>query len=463
MDHRVSCHGAVLVGVSALLTLALASACAIDTGPREAAVATSRPAVAPLVAVAPAATAPPGTPALSNAAPAPTKVIVYYPLDPGGDGRAGSCWSNSLAVPSRDAWRCNAGNEVLDPCFDLGNGRLVCGPNPLTGQPGTLIRLSEPLSAPNLVAEKPSNPWLLELEDGSLCSLATGATGQVDGKRINYLCSLPGSSAASSNFNAAVSNSNVAARNSSTAERAAVLGEPKPGTVWTAEKAVVASREGKLVALSSSVVPLRTVVKGPAQRVLFEPGATSASFQRTLQAEDFQDFVLWAFAGQTMIVDVAAPKGEVSLDIVGRSTGDELRPDGSARHWQGKLPATQDYRIRVAARGGPAEYQLVITIPATLQLAPAGQPATLKGRVKPGQKVLYLLEGMAEQRVAVSVTSPEGKALLAIYGLPDGASLVPAVARTRSWEGVLPQQQDYVIEIGSEGAASDYTLQVAVR
>lgn len=455
-DCRIRVVPRVFAAMVALLLLLLTPACSTVMVEREQGVPTPLPKKA-LLQTSPTG---PATESIASAAEVPlptTKVIVYYPLDSGAKAVDGSCFTNSLAVPSRDAWRCsvtgaggginlgnqaNAAEQILDPCFDVGNGRVVCNPNPLTGQPGVLVKLTEPLPAPNLIVEKPSNPWLLELDDGSICTLATGATGVVDGKRINYLCSVPGSR---------------------TTERTAVLGEPRPGTIWMAEKAVVATRNGKLVATSSSTVPLRSVVKGPPQRVLFESGATSASFQRTVQGGDSHDFVLWAFAGQAMIVDVAAPKEEVSLSIVGRSTGDELAPGEKAKRWQVKLPETQDYRIRVTATGGTAEYQLVVTIPATLKLPTWGSPATTKGRVKPGQKVLYLLPGVAEQRVAISVSSPEGRVLLSMYGLGDGASLIPAVARTRSWEGVLPREQGYLIEVASEGASSDYTLRVAAR
>ena len=46
-------------------------------------------------------------------------------------------------------------------------------------------------------------------------------------------------------------------------------------------------------------------------------------------------------------------------------------------------------------------------------------------------------------------------------GLEEDTPLVPALAKTTSWEGALPREQDYVIGVGSEGAASGYTLQIA--
>ena len=425
------------IGVTALLLIVVGvSACSVEPAPQKPTVPTSQPAATP---VQPRAFSVAGSAVPSPGTPAPTRVIVYYPVDPGGGTQDGSCWSNSVAVLSRDAWRCNVGNQILDPCFDLGNGRVICTPNPLTGQKGVPVKLSDPLPAPNLIVDRSSNPWLLELDDGSICSLATGATGVVDGKRISYLCSAPSPKAT---------------------ERAVVLGDPTPGIVWKAERALMATRTGKPVATSSSMVSLRAVVKGPAQRVQFEPNTTSATFQRTVQEGDSQHFVLWAFAGQTMIVDTTTSRGKIALSIVGRSSGEELVSGGNATHWRGRLPATQDYEIRVAANGGAADYQLDITIPATLRVS-KDQPAVVSGRVKPGQEVLYLLPGLAGQRVDVNVTSPGGQALLAIYGLDDNAFLVPNLARTTTWAGTLPQDQDYVIEVGSAGAASDYQLQIA--
>jgi len=106
----------------------------------------------------------------------------------------GTCFTRSLASPSRpDAWRCMAGNGLMDPCYEriLGNEKqLACpvlGPWPANV---LLLTLTQPL--PQEDHKEPSRdsvlPWAIELANGQKCSLFTGATAPVAGMRINYGC-----------------------------------------------------------------------------------------------------------------------------------------------------------------------------------------------------------------------------------------------------------------------------------
>jgi hypothetical protein len=106
---------------------------------------------------------------------ASTQVIVYKPsIVQGIDKKEGTCWTNSIAAPSRlDAWRCNIGNEIEDPCFVYEKDKsLLCGVDPTKAKAGFLLMLTKPLpSQANLsrAADKASG-WLLQLADGSVCS-----------------------------------------------------------------------------------------------------------------------------------------------------------------------------------------------------------------------------------------------------------------------------------------------------
>ena len=101
----------------------------------------------------------------------------------------GFCWAESIATPRQDAYRCMAGNFILDPCFAGPNGpddQVVCTyPSP---QSVTVMRLTKPLpffSAPSSL----SSPWLLILADGEHCYYETGGTTSPGGMRLNYECS----------------------------------------------------------------------------------------------------------------------------------------------------------------------------------------------------------------------------------------------------------------------------------
>ncbi|MFQ5812503.1 MAG: hypothetical protein ACE5I2_04855, partial [Anaerolineae bacterium] len=121
-------------------------------------------------------------------------------------------------------------NGIFDPCFALEDGEvIVCGANPVTGEAGLKLNLTEPLPEPELPAEPANNAWLVELADGTICGFATGATGAVGEKRINYLCADP-------------------------EQDVVILGDLQPGEVWRAEKAIVSFNEGVFSAEESEIV-----------------------------------------------------------------------------------------------------------------------------------------------------------------------------------------------------------------
>ena len=133
-----------------------------------------------------------------------TDIRLLTPFQPAGElvigvastGKvSGSCFAMSVASPQRpDAYRCNAGNALLDPCFVSLDDRapLACARDPWSANVVSLT-LSAPLpSNVKLATADPdyaqNMPWALELANGQRCTLMTGATAPVAGMRINYGC-----------------------------------------------------------------------------------------------------------------------------------------------------------------------------------------------------------------------------------------------------------------------------------
>jgi hypothetical protein len=131
-----------------------------------------------------------------------TRVHIYRPFTSGGKPRghvakgftAVSC-SGSDATRRRDAWRCQIargfGAFLDDPCFSSmkARGFVLC---PATGPWSNQVieaRLRGKLSGGN--QGRPSThglPWALVTARGWRCTLNTGATSVIDGKRQNYFC-----------------------------------------------------------------------------------------------------------------------------------------------------------------------------------------------------------------------------------------------------------------------------------
>lgn len=116
-----------------------------------------------------------------------TEVVDYVaqPAEDGEAAEAAECFAESAASGRTDAWRCSIGNAISDPCFALDDTHLRCAPSPLADDPGVLVEVAEPL------AEREAGeiqPWLIEVADGTVCGFVTGATGGLDGERLNYGC-----------------------------------------------------------------------------------------------------------------------------------------------------------------------------------------------------------------------------------------------------------------------------------
>ncbi len=164
-----------------------------------------------------------------------TKVITYVPELPTGEPQASSCWTNSLAVWRADAWRCFVGNSIYDPCF-LANDSVICGASPMTTTVSFALELTEPLPAPSVPDDTTGHAWLVELPDGTVCEFATGATGGVDGERINYLCPRPDQN-----------------------QQVVIVGDLQPGAIWMARRAVLTGSMPDLNVQEPAMVPVRTV------------------------------------------------------------------------------------------------------------------------------------------------------------------------------------------------------------
>lgn len=123
-----------------------------------------------------------------------TQVTWFTPSVPPGPTQEGSCWIRSIAADRPGAWRCMIGNQIHDPCFQVPPtpNEVVCDANPVLGKSGFVMKLSKPLP---LVTETPAAsppPWMLQLEDGSVCEPFTGTRPAVNDEPALWSCIKPG-------------------------------------------------------------------------------------------------------------------------------------------------------------------------------------------------------------------------------------------------------------------------------
>jgi len=199
-------------------------------------------------------------------------------------------------------------------------------------------------------------------------------------------------------------------------------------------------------------------------RIAFTTGTTSATVSGTLGSGASQSYVLWAGWNQVMIAQATSADSKIYLEIYNRATGSFLvRASSTQTSWQGWLPRTGDYIVKVYNGGGSTEnYSLLVTIPARIQFARGAYSKSVFGRGSVAQTISYVLWARANQTMTATLTSPAGTVYLAIRGFSGGQTLVASSASQTTWTGTLPQSQEYIIDAVQGGTWVDFTLTVRI-
>jgi hypothetical protein len=199
-------------------------------------------------------------------------------------------------------------------------------------------------------------------------------------------------------------------------------------------------------------------------RIAFAQGTTSATVSGTLASGASQSYVLWAAWNQVMIVKADSADSKIVLDIYNRWTGYYLCTTSNAlTSWQGWLPRTGDYIIKVYNSGGNSEnYSLMMEIPARIQFARGAYSGSVWGRGSAAETISYVLWARANQAMTATITSSTGSVYLAIRGFSGGQTLVASSASQTTWTGTLPQSQEYIIDAVQGGTWVDFTLTVTI-
>jgi len=117
-----------------------------------------------------------------------TLVMTYVPSLVPEATQKGSCFANAIGLGRADAWRCTTDdNAIHDPCFQVDDTpTVVCGADPITGEEGFVLELTEPLPAPD--PGTATGAWIVQLGDGTICSLSTGTIPGVGDQTAPYAC-----------------------------------------------------------------------------------------------------------------------------------------------------------------------------------------------------------------------------------------------------------------------------------
>lgn len=104
------------------------------------------------------------------------------------DVATGNCWTTSVAAPVAGAYRCFAGNQILDPCFappkTAAPTQIACVANPWSDA----VVLTLTSSLPKGIPAGGKRPWAIELSNGARCVSSTGTVPAIDGVNLDYHC-----------------------------------------------------------------------------------------------------------------------------------------------------------------------------------------------------------------------------------------------------------------------------------
>ncbi len=196
--------------------------------------------------------------------------------------------------------------------------------------------------------------------------------------------------------------------------------------------------------------------------ISFERGATSATVGGSLAAGGVQDYTLFAGAGQWLFVDFAIIQPNVITQIFtigGRFVG-QTAP--GATHWQGRLPAKGEYRIRVVSPGSAAAYVLTVTIPARISFARGADSAVTPGSVVASGMTSYVLRAFSGQTMTAALNPSAGGVWLEIYDLTGGQYVMSVSSGATQWTGRLPSTGDYLVRAVSFGPNATFNLSVKI-
>ena len=243
-----------------------------------------------------------------------------------------------------------------------------------------------------------------------------------------------------------------------------------PTAVPTETTATLTTAVPAATVTATAVSPPPTSNTVQPTRIQFASGAISSSQTGTIQPFVPQEYLLYALAGQMMHISLNSSTGKVNFALQGVTDGQPYkRVENEERFWNGNLPSSQDYLIRVITADPAETYTLDVTIdplptaPQRIQFAPGAISASVSGTIEANTTDPYILSAQAGQTMHVFLTATNGQANFDLVGKSDGVPYKRAIYLPASWEGFLPMTQDYLINVSAPANTADsYALSVTI-
>ncbi len=196
--------------------------------------------------------------------------------------------------------------------------------------------------------------------------------------------------------------------------------------------------------------------------LLFASGTTAIVQTGRLGPGQIQSYTINVGASQPMILILNSTVGDDYLAVYDASGAVVLDPAKKWSRWQWLLPPTvQLYTIHVIGGASTEDFNLTVKVPARIKFASGSTSTTVTGATVKGYVISYTVTGSADQTLTANLSVPGGSAVMDIFGLATGDSLLGASANSTTFSGKLASTQDYIIEIfPTHGDVIDYSLTV---
>jgi hypothetical protein len=214
--------------------------------------------------------------------------------------------------------------------------------------------------------------------------------------------------------------------------------------------------------LLPTVIPTPTIA--PAVRIHFDPNATYWTIDGSLPANQSQTYVFNAGQYQPVLVNVDSLNQQFTFSLTGNDGTVLVSEAQRYISYQGLLPSTQDYYLKINAGAAGGSYTLGLTIASRIQFQAGATSATLTGSTVNGWPVTYVARAAAGQTMKINLSVPAGTAALTIWGFSDGQPYQRAVSESTTFNMVLPSTQDYIIEVVPQaGTVVNYSMSVVIK
>jgi hypothetical protein len=208
----------------------------------------------------------------------------------------------------------------------------------------------------------------------------------------------------------------------------------------------------------------------PPQRIEFAIGATTAQVTGEVADTEVDTYLLEAFAGQTMTVNVT----NAYLTLVSPSGDPLARAMNEAQSADLVLPESGDYVLQISVPAGSPQTSYTLDVSVTgeserittgerIRFATGATSARVTGEVRGSRPDYYLLRASAGQTMTVTLSA----ATLTVVS-PFGSPLVRGTVTAdpvQQFETVLPETGDYRLQVNIPvgQAPVRYTLDVTVQ